>query len=118
MISISTRARLAALTIAAAMLAVATTTAHHSILAKFDDTKPATVRGVVTLVDWTNPHVHVFVNVRDAKGADANWAVELESPIDLKDERLEPGDAAARRRHHRAGHRARATAAARSGRAP
>jgi hypothetical protein len=95
--STSTRARLAALSIAAAMLAVATTTAHHSILAKFDDTKPATVRGIVTLVDWTNPHVHVFVNVRDAKGQIANWAVELESPIDLKGsgwspETLRPGD--------------------------
>jgi hypothetical protein len=93
----SIRARLAALSLAAAMLAVATTTAHYSILAKFDDTKPATVRGVVTLVDWTNPHVHVFINVRDAKGQIANWAVELESPIDLKgsgwnQETLRPGD--------------------------
>ena len=97
MTSISTRARLAALTIGAAMLAVSSTTAHHSILAKFDDTKPSTVRGVVTLVDWTNPHVHVFVNVRDAKGQITNWAVELESPIDLKNsgwnqETLKPGD--------------------------
>jgi hypothetical protein len=95
--STSTRARLAALSLAAAMLAVATTTAHHSILAKFDDTKTANLKGLVTLVDWTNPHVHVFINVRDAKGQIANWAVELESPIDLKgsgwnQETLRPGD--------------------------
>ena len=97
MISIPTRFRLPLLTVAAAMLAAVTTTAHHSILAKFDDTKPSTVRGVVTLVDWTNPHAHVFVNVRDAKGQVLNWAIELESPIDLKasgwsPETLRPGD--------------------------
>ena len=95
--SISFRARLAALSIGVAMLAVATTTAHHSILAKFDDTKAATLKGLVTLVDWTNPHVHVFMNVRDAKGQVVNWAVELESPIDLNQsgwnqDTLRPGD--------------------------
>ena len=97
MIPIPTRFRLPLLTVGAAMLAAVTTTAHHSILAKFDDTKPATVRGVVTLVDWTNPHAHVYVNVRDAKGQVLNWAIELESPIDLKasgwsPETLRPGD--------------------------
>jgi len=95
--SISARARLAALSIGAAMLVVATATAHHSILAKFDDTKPATIKGLVTLVDWTNPHAHIFVNVRDAKGQLLNWAVELESPLDLKQsgwspDTLHPGD--------------------------
>ena len=76
--------RFALLTLSAALLTVVTTTAHHSITAKFDDTKPATVRGIVTLVDWTNPHAHIYVNVRDAKGGVTNWAVELESPLDLK----------------------------------
>ena len=95
--TISSRARLAALSLGAALLAVATTTAHHSILAKFDDTKAVNLRGIVTLVDWTNPHVHVYMNVRDAKGQVLNWAVELESPIDLKQsgwspETLRPGD--------------------------
>ena len=115
--SISSRARLAALSLGAALLAVATTTAHHSILAKFDDTKAVTLTGIVTLVDWTNPHVHVFMNVRDAKGQVLNWAVELESPIDLKQSGWSPETLRARRRHHRAGHHARATAAARCGRA-
>ena len=97
MISIPTRFRLPLLTVAAAMLAAVTATAHHSTLAKFDDTRPATLRGIVTLVDWTNPHAHVFVNVRDAKGQVLNWAIELESPIDLKasgwsPETLRPGD--------------------------
>ena len=95
--STSFRARLAALLLGAALLAVTPITAHHSILAKFDDTKAITLSGLVTLVDWTNPHVHVFMNVRDAKGQVLNWAVELESPIDLKQsgwspETLRPGD--------------------------
>ena len=56
-----------------------------------------TLNGIVTLVDWRNPHVHVFMNVKDAKGV-LNWAVELESPIDLQQngwnhDTLQPGDA-------------------------
>ena len=71
--------------------------AHHAILGKFDDKKPMTLNGIVTLVDWRNPHVHVFMNVKDAKGV-LNWAVELESPIELQQsgwnkDTLQPGDA-------------------------
>ena len=62
--------------------------AHHPISAKFDDTKPQTLSGVVTLVDWRNPHVHIYMNVRTNNDAD-NWAVELESPIDLQAERMD-----------------------------
>jgi hypothetical protein len=58
--------------------------AHHEPLAKFDDKKPVRLRGVVSLVDWRNPHAHVFVNV--GVGAEVvNWAIELESPIDLEE---------------------------------
>lgn len=92
------RVRLLAATLMGVMLAVVTGAAHHAILAKFDDSKPVTISGVVTLVDWTNPHAHVFVNVKDAKGQILNWAAELESPIDLQrsgwsSETLRPGDA-------------------------
>ena len=84
-------------TLAALLLATTTVLAHHAISAKFDDKKPTTIAGVVTLVDWRNPHVHVFLNVKDAKGT-LNWAVEIESPIDLQQngwsrESLQPGDA-------------------------
>jgi len=81
---------------AALLLAGARLIAHHEILAKFDDHKPVTLNGIVTLVDWRNPHVHVFMNVADAAGA-VNWAIELEGPIDLERsgwsrETLRPGD--------------------------
>lgn len=70
--------------------------AHHSILGKFDDHAPLTLRGVVTKIDWRNPHAHVFMNVGDRR-SEINWAVELESPIVLdrngwSRETLAPGD--------------------------
>jgi hypothetical protein len=83
---------------AAVLLAAPVLVAHHPISAKFDDKKPMTLSGIVTMVDWRNPHVHIFMNVRDAKGAQVNWAVEIESPILLNAsgwnaESLKPGDA-------------------------
>jgi hypothetical protein len=89
--------RAAAAALAGVVLATAPGAAHHPISAKFDDTKPTTLTGVVTLVDWRNPHVHVFVNVKDAKQQLANWAIEVESPILLEQngwsrESVQPGD--------------------------
>ena len=86
-----------AVALALACGAGVTLVAHHSVAAKFDETKTQTLSGIVTLVDWRNPHVHVFLNVRGAKGELVNWAVELESPIDLQDsgwsrESVQPGE--------------------------
>ena len=90
--------RVLASVLAGLLLAAVPLTAHHEILAKFDDKKPLTLSGVVTLVDWRNPHVHVFMNVRDSKNETLNWAIELESPIDLQRsgwtrDSVQPGDA-------------------------
>ena len=69
--------------------------AHHPIPGKFDPASTATLEGIVTYVDWRDPHAHIFVNV----GTDlTNWAIELPSPIDLQAsgwtrESLRPGDA-------------------------
>lgn len=70
--------------------------AHHEVLAKFDATKPRTLNGVVTKVDWVNPHVHVMVNAPEGSRL-VNWAVELESVQDLERSgwnrtTLKPGD--------------------------
>ena len=75
------------------LLAGARLMAHHEILAKFDDNKPVTLNGIVTLVDWRNPHVHVFMNVAEA-ARPINWAIELEGPIDLEQQRLVARDTA------------------------
>jgi hypothetical protein len=90
------RSRVLAAAFAGLLLAGAHLMAHHEILAKFDDHKPVTLNGIVTLVDWRNPHVHVLMNVADAAGL-VNWAIELEGPIDLERsgwsrETLRPGD--------------------------
>jgi hypothetical protein len=81
---------------AGAALLILPLTAHHEITAKFDPTKTQTLTGVVTNVDWANPHVHVFMNV--GTGANqVNWAVELESIVDLQRAKytrdtVKPGD--------------------------
>jgi len=58
--------------------------AHHAVAAKFDSAKKVTLRGPVTSIDWANPHAHVFVSVAEPGGGRANWAIELESPVDLR----------------------------------
>src|SRR5262245_55740598 len=57
--------------------------AHHNITGKFDPSKTRTLRGVVTKLDWANPHVHILMDVSDGKTV-TNWAVELESTLDLE----------------------------------
>ena len=81
-----------------AALVASLAAAHHPIVAKFDDTKSTELRGIVTSVDWRNPHVHVFTNVTRENGAIENWAVELESTVLLRrsgwqHDTLRPGDA-------------------------
>jgi hypothetical protein len=49
--------------------------AHHSFGAEYDDTKPVTVAGVVTQVDWENPHIHFYLDVKDDSGI-VKWKFE------------------------------------------
>ncbi|HUA21027.1 MAG TPA: DUF6152 family protein [Bryobacteraceae bacterium] len=54
--------------------------AHHSAAAEFDFTKKLDLSGVVTKVEWTNPHAHFYLDVKDASGNVTNWNLELASP--------------------------------------
>ena len=54
--------------------------AHHSFAAEYDAAKPIELKGVVTKVEWTNPHARFYVDVRDANGKVTNWNLELASP--------------------------------------
>jgi len=58
--------------------------AHHSFAAEFDGTKRIELTGVVTKVEWTNPHVWFYINVKDeSAGKVVNWAAEMGSPNSL-----------------------------------
>jgi len=57
--------------------------AHHSFAAEFDETKPIELKGIVSKVEWQNPHVYFYVDVKDAKGNVANWGVESTSVVEL-----------------------------------
>src|SRR5262245_7459390 len=54
--------------------------AHHSFPAQYDIDKPITLTGKVTKVEWTNPHIFIYADVADAKGAVVNWAFEMGGP--------------------------------------
>ena len=57
--------------------------AHHSFDAEYDSTKLANFTGVVTQVDWQNPHAFVYANVKDESGATKNLRFELGPPYAL-----------------------------------
>jgi hypothetical protein len=63
------------------LLAAVPAFSHHSFAAEFDDMKPVTLTGVVTKVEWTNPHVWFFIDVKDpVTGKMVNWGCEMGSP--------------------------------------
>jgi hypothetical protein len=51
--------------------------AHHSIAGEFDSSKPVTLKGQVTKIEWTNPHARIYIDVAQANGTIVNWNVEL-----------------------------------------
>jgi len=63
---------------------VAPIDAHHSFAAEFDAGKPITLKGIVTQVDWANPHVWFYITVKDEEGHSARWACEMGAPHQLQ----------------------------------
>ena len=87
---------LQALTAAAMLCVSAPAWVHHSG-AMFDATKEATITGIVTEFNWTNPHSSFKVAVTNADGKEEIWAIEMNSPQNLvpqgwKRTTLKPGD--------------------------
>ena len=91
--------RTALLSLTASVLAVALPAhAHHSFPAQYDAEKPITLTGTVTEVQWTNPHIFIYIDVPgDGSGEVVNWALEMGGPNALlrlgwKRDSLKPGD--------------------------
>jgi hypothetical protein len=84
--------------LASLLLAASAASAHHSFAAQYDSTRPITVKGAVAKVDWTNPHIHFYVDVKDDSGKVTQWTFEGYPPNMLirqgwkRDVTLKPGD--------------------------
>ena len=79
------RARWAvALAVIGRFAAAAPVLAHHSFSAEFDGSKTFVVKGVLTRVDWTNPHIYFYLDVKDAKGKVTEYAFSSGPPGTLR----------------------------------
>lgn len=74
---------LSILVLGAGLLLPAAASAHHSFSAEFDASKPITLKGVLTKMEWMNPHGWIYVDVKDADGKVVNWAIETGAPNSL-----------------------------------
>ena len=54
--------------------------AHHSITSEFDPSKEFTVKGVLTRIEWSNPHVYTYADVTGTDGKTETWAFEGNPP--------------------------------------
>ena len=57
--------------------------AHHSFAAEYDREKPVTLQGTITRIEWMNPHIYFYMDVKDAGGEIVNWAIEGGAPTSL-----------------------------------
>ena len=65
----------------AALLCALPLLAHHSFSAEFDASKTVTLRGVVSKVEWINPHIFIYVDVKDGAGKTTTWALQSLPPL-------------------------------------
>ena len=77
------RNKLAVLAAVVGLAAAYPALAHHSFSAEFDGSKVIELRGAVTKIEWANPHVYFYMDVKDEKGATTNWGCETTSPGSL-----------------------------------
>lgn len=71
------------LVVVSLLMAAVPVMAHHSFAAQYDSTKPIELKGTVTKVEWANPHIYYYVEVKDKDGKVMNYAVEGGTPGQL-----------------------------------
>jgi len=64
----------------AMLIGAATARAHHSVAAEFDTNKPIEFKGTIKKVDWTNPHIWIWVDVTESSGATETYGFEGMTP--------------------------------------
>ena len=69
--------KLAALIIGGVVAAAAPALAHHSFAVEYDPKKPVEGTGVISKVEWTNPHMRIYIDVKDPSGTVTTWNLEL-----------------------------------------
>ena len=74
----------ALLLIAGLAAAVVPAFAHHSLFAVFDEGQTVTLKGMVSKVEWVNPHVYLYLDVADPAGKVTTWSVETFPPSTLR----------------------------------
>ncbi len=73
-----------ALAAAAALLCALPLAAHHAVSAEFNSDKMVTLKGVVSKVDWVNPHIFIYVDVKDESGKVSTWRLQSLPPMFFK----------------------------------
>ena len=66
------------------LLSAAPALAHHSVQAQFDFEKPIALTGVITKIEWINPHSYMFLDVKGDTGQVKRWALEMVGPGGLR----------------------------------
>jgi hypothetical protein len=67
------RAKIAGIVLGGFILGALPLAAHHSFAAEFDRDQPITLTGTVTKVEWSNPHIWFYIDVKDQNGKVTNW---------------------------------------------
>jgi Family of unknown function (DUF6152) len=86
------RNAIATMAVLGALWAALPAFAHHAVQAQFDFDKPLSLTGVLTKVEWINPHSYMFLDVKDEAGNVKKWALELVGPGGLRKAGLSRAD--------------------------
>jgi hypothetical protein len=81
-----------AILVAASLTATVPLVAHHSFAAEFDGSKAIRISGALTKIEWTNPHIYFYLDVKDDSGQIVKWGCEAGSPGALSRRGFKKGD--------------------------